>query len=186
MENHTLPSVCKRWDQSQRRWYLPSYLCNILITRSKWAGVPKTCPKQFGLDDFLQKKFEWNWRISRRWNTHTKRRRWDGFFIRWWVVPNHEDHQQNSASFCISWDGRIIQLGKSGLKLSVIKASQKATARVDQGKQSLEGVLRSRLSWINEGRVEEDRLKQLVGKFNASRRNGDPKVCRAAQSCINL
>ena len=73
-------------------------------------------------------------------------------------------------------DGRIIQLGKEGLRLIVIKASQKATGRLDRGKQSLDGVLRDRLSWITDGQVDEDRLKQLVGKFNASRRDGDPKV----------
>ena len=67
--------------------------------------------------------------------------------------------------------------------MSVIKASQKATGRDDhRGKQSLEGVLRSRLSWIKDGHVDEERLKQLAGKFNASRRNGDPKVYKAAQS----
>ena len=77
-------------------------------------------------------------------------------------------------------DGRIIQLGKEGLRLIVIKASQKATGRrLDRGKQSLDGVLRDRLSRITDGQVDEDRLKQLVGKFNASRRDGDPKVGRA-------
>ena len=76
-------------------------------------------------------------------------------------------------------DGRIIQLGKEGLRLIVIKASQKATGRLDRGKQSLDGVLRDRLSWITDGQVDEDRLKQLLGKFNASRRDGDPKVGRA-------
>ena len=62
------------------------------------------------------------------------------------------------------------------MRLIVIKASQKATGLLDRGKQSLEGVLRDRLSCINHGHVDENRLKQLVGKFNASRRNGDPKV----------
>ena len=78
-------------------------------------------------------------------------------------------------------DGRTILLGKEGLRLIVIKASQKATGRrrLDRGEQSLGGVLRERLSWITDGQVDEDRLKQLAGKFNASRRDGDPKVGRA-------
>ena len=89
--------------------------------------------------------------------------------------------QCSGATTTTLTDGRIIQLGKEGLRLIVIKASQKATGRrLDRGKQSLDGVLRDRLAWITDGQVaDEDRLKQLVGKFNASRRDGDPKVGRA-------
>ena len=91
----------------------------------------------------------------------------------------HTTIQRGGATTPNLTDGRVIQLGKEGLRLIVIKASQKATGRLDRGKQSLDGVLRDRLSWITDGQVDEDRLKQLVGKFNASRRDGDPKVGRA-------
>ena len=60
--------------------------------------------------------------------------------------------------------------------MSVIKASQKSKGPIGRGKQSLEGVLRDRLSSVNNGNVDESVLKPLVGRFNASRKHGDPKV----------